>query len=188
VSAVVAPTTADRLLAALRALIRAELPQLTFLGTYEYSIQAAGSATVDVSPTDTTIPLPTLTGVPLRSSLLGQVVSAQAVGGLALIRFINGDPTRPVCMGITTIPDTAALDATGEIQVGPSATKVVLNGGSLGVARVGDSVTFFLPPGSLVTGTMTPVSGPPVPFTGTLSIVNGMSGIIGSGSPNVGAG
>lgn len=182
------PSASDRLLAALRSLVRAELPQLTFLGTYEFTIQGASGSTVDVSPTDTTISLPSFTGVPLRSSLLGQVVTAQAVGGLALLRFINGDPTRPVCMSITSIPETAVLDATGEMQIGPSASTVVLNGGSLPLARVGDSVTFFLPPGSLVTGTMTPISGPPVPFTGTLTVVNGFSGIIGSGSPNVGSG
>ena len=179
------PSAMDRLLASLRAIIRAELPQLTFFGSYEYSIQGAGPSTVDVQPTDTTIGLPTLTSVPLRSSLLGSVVTTQAIGGLALIRFVNGDPSRPVCTSITTIPEQATIDATGVINIGPSAAKVVLAGGTQGVARVGDSVTIFLAPGSYVTGTMTPVSGSPVPFVGTLSVVNGMSGIIGSGSPNV---
>ena len=191
-SAIVAPTVFDRLLAMFRALIRAELPQLTYFGTYEYSIQKAGSSTIDGSPTDTTIPLSSLTGIPLRSSLLGQVVDAQAVGGLALIRFINGDPERPVCVSILSIPKKAKLDATGSMKVGPSASKVVLNGGKLGVARVGDSVTFFLPPNSIVSGTLTapiPPPGPtPTPFAGTLTVINGMSGIIGQGSPTVGSG
>jgi hypothetical protein len=175
----------DRLLASLRALIRAELPQLTFFGTYEFSIQNAGPSTVDVQPTDTTISLPTMTSVPLKSSLLGSVVTAQSIGGLALIRFINGDPTRPVCVGITTIPEMQSTDATGTLNVGPSAMKVNLAQATLGVARVGDSVTIFLPPDSYVTGMITPVSGSPYAFTGTLAVVNGMSGIIGSGSPNV---
>ena len=51
----VQPTALDRLLTALRLLISAELPQLTYFGTYEYSIQSNSGSTVDIAPVDTTV-------------------------------------------------------------------------------------------------------------------------------------
>lgn len=103
----VAPTVSDRLLAAFRALIRAELPQLSFYGMYEYSIQAATSSTVDCSPTDTTISLPSLTKVPTRFGFLSVSLSAVDVGKKCLIMFINADPSRPVCVSVDA--DTGIL-------------------------------------------------------------------------------
>ncbi len=178
----VQPTSLDRLLTSLRLIIRAELPQLTFFGTYEYSIQNASDSTVDVAPVDTTISLPSIKGVPLVSSLLGQAV--QANEGLCRIRFVNGDPTKPVCVGLRSLPSSSSTDATGTINVGPSASMVILNNGTLGVARLGDPITLYIPPGCYVTGMITPASGPPIPIT-KISIVNGLGAMIGSASPNV---
>ncbi len=123
-SAPVEPTSADRLLVALRALIRAELPQLTYFGVYDYSIQSASGSTVDVTPNDTTQPLPAMSGVPLIPSLVGQVVVPNS--GTCRIRFVNGDPTRPVCVGIQSTPSTSTVDATGQLNIGPSAATVQL--------------------------------------------------------------
>lgn len=167
---------------ALRLIIRAELPQLTYFGTYEYSIQNANGSTVDVAPVDTTTGLPSIKGVPLVSSLVGQSIVANA--GLARIRFVNGDPTRPVCVGLVDLPASSSTDATGVLNVGPSASKVILNGGALGVARLGDPVTIYIPPGCFVTGAVTPASGTPVPIV-SMSIVNGLGALLGSASPNV---
>ena len=175
------PSPLDRLLTALRLLIRAELPQLTFFGTYEYSIQSSSDSTVDVAPVDTTISLPSMTGVPLISSLLGQVVVPNE--GLCRIRFVNGDPSQPVCVGLASVASSVSVDATGMLNIGPSAGKVVLNGGTLGVARVGDSGTMYLPPGCFVTGTIT--TGPTVVPSTMISITNGFSFMISTGSPNV---
>lgn len=181
-SAIVQPTALDRLLTAIRLIIRAELPQLTFFGTYEYSIQSASGSTVDCAPVDTTISLPSMTGVPLISSLQGQVVVPNQ--GLCRIRFINGDPSQPICVGIASLASSMTIDATGQLNIGPSAAKIVFANGTQGIARVGDMITLYIPPGCFVSGAITPPSGPPIPIT-SMSIVNGFSALISTGSPNV---
>ena len=176
------PTPMDRLLTSLRLLIRGELPQLTYFGVYEYSIQNASGSTVDVAPVDTSTGLPSIQGVPLVSALLGQTATASS--GLCRIRFINGDPTRPVCVGLAQLPASSGVNATGTLSIGPSASKIVLNNGTLGVARLGDQVTIYISPLCYVTGMITPASGPPIPIT-SISITNGMGAMVGSASPNV---
>lgn len=119
----VQPTALDRLLTAIRLIIRAELPQLTYFGTYEYSIQSNSGSTVDIAPVDTTVSLPSMNGVPLISSLQGQVVVPNT--GLCRVRFINGDPSQPIVVGIVSLPSSTTIDATGQLSIGPSASKVV---------------------------------------------------------------
>ena len=119
----VQPTALDRLLTAIRLIIRAELPQLTYFGTYEYSIQSNSGSTVDIAPVDTTVSLPSMNGVPLISSLQGQVVVPNT--GLCRVRFINGDPSQPIVVGIVSTPSSISIDATGQLSIGPSASKVV---------------------------------------------------------------
>lgn len=178
----VQPSPLDRLLTALRLLIRGELPQLTYFGVYEFSIQSSSGSTVSVAPVDTTTGLPSMTNVPLVSSLLGSVIVPNS--GLCRIRFINGDPTQPVCVGLASIPASSTTDSTGTLNIGPSATKVVFHNGTLGVARYGDPATIYFPPNCYVTGMITPAVGAPIPIT-TISITNGMNAMIGSASPNV---
>lgn len=174
----------DRLLGAVRALVRAELSRLSYLGTYAYTVQRAAAGTVDAAPASA-LPLPPLVGVPLASSLLGQRVTPAAAGAPCRIRFVNGDPSRPVCVGIGAVPVRASVDATDTLRLGPSASAVALAGGSAALARVGDSCTFFLPPTAIATGTVTPPTGPTFPLTGTLAILNGMSGLVAAGSRTV---
>ena len=172
----------DRLLASFRALIKTELAAMSFLGTYEYSIVAADSGTVDVTPVDPSVGLPAMTKVPLRSGLLGQNVTP-AAGGTAMIRFVDGNPSRPVCTGILGIPKNTTIDATGTLNIGPSAMRVVFRNGTLGLARLGDTGTAFFPPNCYFNGTVT-VGGVPAVIT-SISVLSGFSFMIGSASPNV---
>lgn len=111
------PAVQDRIMAAFRALVRGELPQLTFHGIYEYSVQATDGTTVDCDATDTTIPLPGhLAKVPLRSSILGGQVSPTQ-GCRCLIAFVNGDPARPICVFVDPTPATALVAATGTLSL-----------------------------------------------------------------------
>lgn len=155
----------ERLLAAIRAIVEAELARTAYLGVYEYVVQGAGPGTVDVAPASS-LPLPALTGVPLVSSLLGQTVTPAVAGQRCRIRFVNGDPTRPVCTGLGAPPASSTVDATGTLSLGPGARIVVLAGGSADLAREGDAVTVFLPPGALSGG------------AGELTILTGFSGIL----------
>jgi hypothetical protein len=165
----------DRLLAALRLLVRNEIARMTYLGVYEYTVQGASPGTVDASPASS-LPLPTLSAVPLLPSILGQTATPAARGALCRIRFANGDPTRPVCVGIAAPPVDAAVDATGTLSLGPSST-VVLVGGTKPVAREGDGVSVFLA-ASVITGTL----GGSTPFTGPMQATTALAGIIASTS------
>lgn len=127
------PTIQDRLLTAFRALVRAEFPQYTYLGIYEYAIRATDGSTVDCDPVDTTIPLPSLAKVPLRSSILGETVTPQAKGERCLVMFVNGDPTRAICVSTDPYPKAA--------QIGDATTTTLkLAGGVLPAARATDAV------------------------------------------------
>lgn len=89
------PTTQDRLLESFRAIVRAEDPNRTYRGVFEYAVQATDGNTIDASPTDTTIPLPALAKVPIRGQSITPTVGARAIVG-----FINADPTRPYVLSI----------------------------------------------------------------------------------------
>jgi len=133
------PTAFDRLLYLFRALLQQELPNLRFLGVYEYAVQAVDASTgaVDAVPTDTTIGLPGITKVPLRFP----VITAQlTVPCMCLIGFVNGDPTRPYVLSGDPIAASVTVDATGTLKLGPSATAIQLAGGGAAVARVGDHI------------------------------------------------
>ena len=120
----------DRIIASLKAIIRGELPRLTFLGVYEYAVQrvAANGSTLDASPTNTTLGLPGLQGVTLRNGVAG-TVCRPAAGSLVAIGFLNGDPTRPFVHG--------GFD-------GSNAQSITLQGGSVAAARGGYT---SVPPG-----------------------------------------
>lgn len=123
------PTVSDRLLTAVRSIIRAQFPQFDYAGTFEYSVQAATSSSVDCSPTDTTLPLPSLVGIPMRSGLLGESVTL-TVGNRCLVQFVNRDPSRPIIVGGDPIPVTSTVDATETLDLGPSSTAVNIAGGA----------------------------------------------------------
>lgn len=96
---VISPTTLDRLLDSFRKLVRAELPTFTFTGLWEYSVQATDGTTIDCSPTDTAIPLPSLAKVPMLSGLMGEI-SPAVVGKKCVIVFLNQDPTKARCISV----------------------------------------------------------------------------------------
>lgn len=95
----VGPPT-DRLIEMFRELVREEVEDLTFLGVYEYAVQnvASDGSTVDAIPTSTSIPLPPLRKVPVRSGVPGLTVKPKR-GSLLAISFLDGDPTRACILG-----------------------------------------------------------------------------------------
>lgn len=171
-------TALDRLIDAVRKIIRAEVPALTFAGLYSYTVQSASGATVEASPTDTTLGLPPISGLTLSPSILGELVTGAQVGAVAYVQFVNGDPTRPVVVSLSLPSTTATIDATA-LALGPGASLVQLAGGTAPVARQGDAVTIYLDPvPASVNGT---VGG--VPFIGTIVFAGPATGIIVAGNP-----
>ena len=175
------PAEMDRLMATIRQLVRAELSRLTYGGTYDYTVTAYADGLLTAQPTDTTTALPPITAS-LRGCMLAETVTP-SVGGHAMVRFLNYSPTRPVIVGLTSTPVDSAIDASGAANLGPTAAAVVLADGDTGVARLGDQVTFFLPPNSPISGTL---DGNP--WVGTITIASAFNGLITRASPTVGAG
>lgn len=92
----------DRIYEDLRELIREDFPTYTFLGLYEYSVDAVGSGTVDASPTDTSLGLPPIT---MLTQTLPLMTATLRDGDLVRVRFVNGNPARPeVCSAPATSP------------------------------------------------------------------------------------
>lgn len=110
----VAPTSQDRLMRSFRALVREEFPNFNYLGVFEYSIQDTDGSVVSCSPTDTNLPLPPLTSVPLQVNSLGTV--KPEVGAKCLVSFINGDPARPFILASSPDPVDVKFSA-GEVSV-----------------------------------------------------------------------
>lgn len=155
-SALIPPTTLDRILGYLRMLVRAEIPRLNFLGLYEYAVQSPGPTTLqdgtvstyEVAPTDPTISLPGSKGIPLRLSCSTATLQQ---GSLVVLAFLNGDPSKPVLIGGAPTPTSQVIDASLLLKIGPSAAAVAIAGGVLPAARLGDAVTAG-PFGGAITG------------------------------------
>ncbi len=183
------PNALDRFMGAIRALIRAELPRLKYLGTWAYSVTGVnGDGTVNASPSDLDAGLPALNNLSIVSGPEGGT-AAPTPGNACYVRFINGDPTRPVVVGNQAVVRVATFDATEQVNVGPSAGTVVLAGGDAPVARDGDAVAvYFGTPGTGISiqgnfqiGTPTTAGA----FTGTLTMLTPACGVITSGQPRV---
>lgn len=169
------PTTLDRLMNAFRALVRAELPSLTYLGVYEYRVTATdGTAsspatTVDCSPTDPALTLPSLAKVPIR---LPYGVTPP-VGALCAVQFMNGDQSKPT---VTNFADPMTL--------------MVFAGGKLPGARQGDMVAVTLgglsPAAAVSMGALAAMfsnAGGPCVYVPAAPVV--VYGLVSSGTPQV---
>lgn len=171
------PTILDRLWSSFRALVRAELPEIKYLGTYEYQVTASdGTAstaakTVDCSPTDPALHLPELSKVPIR---LPYGVTPPK-GALCYVRFANGDPSKPIVDGFSD-----------------PMTLLVFAGGTLPNARQGDMVAIAIanPANAALNLTMTALAAqfvsPAGPCTWTPAgppLV--LYGLVSSGKPTV---
>jgi hypothetical protein len=105
--------TNERLRTDIRSIMRAEVPTMSYAGTWEYTIAPSPLAlglvsTVDCTPTDSR--MPSLTNVPLVG--MG-VVAAPVTGTRCRIQFVNEDPSRPECVSLaSTSEHVMTLEAT----------------------------------------------------------------------------
>jgi hypothetical protein len=178
------PNPFDRLLEPLRAIIRNEIARLSYLATWEYSVVGVnGDGTVNATPTDDTAGLPALNNLEVRSDPSGST-GAPTPGNTCLVRFINGDPTRPAVVGNQALVKTVTIDASQTVDIGANVSgAVALAGGNAPIARMGDACTVYFPTGA------TPVAGvvvlAPGTFTGTITFTHPAVGVITSGQPKV---
>jgi hypothetical protein len=158
----------DRVLGPIQQIIQKEIAPTRFFGRYGYTISNPSTTTIDGSPTDTTLGLPDVQNVPLTGDSLASYTPPS--GGTAHIQFVNGDPTKPVC--VWTEADSA--NGPTDITLAPQAS------GQSGVARVTDSVIVMFPPLVQLAGT---VGG--LPFVGVATITTPAIGTIQTGSATV---
>lgn len=137
----VPPTTFDRLLAAVRSIIRNEVPAATYAGKWSYKITATDGTTVDVDPDpDTTIPLGSFRKVPVISSTSGEtlLLPPTVVGNHCVLEFLNMDPSKPRVTSIDPYELAAPSLATGalgrvgdQVIAGPFAGTIISGSGSV---------------------------------------------------------
>lgn len=171
-------------MAPLRKIIREEVAKLSYLGTWEYTTVAVnGDGTVNASTTDGNAPLPSLNNLSIQADAAGSL-GTPTPGNKCYVRFINGDPSRPIVVGNAPLCQTATVDATDTVEIGPSVSNAVeLGGGNAPVAREGDSVTVYFP--IVPTPVVGMVIAEPGTFSGTITFPLPAVGVITSGTPKV---
>jgi len=105
----------DRLLEAVRAIIRAELERLTFSALWEYSVTSTtiedDVVLFDGQPTSTAFPLPAAVKWPCRFGIAGAQFEPPP-GSRVLVAFANADPSRPLAVVYDgEVPDEVLLGA-----------------------------------------------------------------------------
>lgn len=141
----------ERMRGAFDRLVSRALPRLDFLARYEARVVAQSPAddSLELFPVDERIP--PLSSVPLLVPAPGFRILV-APGARVLLGWDGGDPSKPYAEAFgRTAGTTTKLDI--------AATQIVLNGGAMGVARLGDAVVAGPFSGTIVAGSATVKAG-----------------------------
>lgn len=97
----------DRMLQPIRDVIRNELPRLTYLGCYQYTVIGSAGDTVSCAPLNPAIGLPSIVRIPVRSGVAG-MRSIPRTGTRLAVGFLDSDPTLPFVVGGMDLPGSSA--------------------------------------------------------------------------------
>lgn len=115
-------------------LVRRETRKADYHGIYLATANAQNAdLTLELTPADTKVP--SMSNVPIKPGVPGCTVPKLTPGASVVLGHENGDPSKPRVIGFDT--STAleiALNATARVQVGESASEVLLGTGSQFVA------------------------------------------------------
>lgn len=142
--------TADRLIGAIRGLVRWLTAETAFHAVYEYRVVASSGGALDLRPARGSAAVPALTAVPAWAGIPGGS-GAPAQGAAAFVAFVDGDPTRPVVVayegpaGAAHRARSVTLEA-DELTIGNSESGVLDATGRF--VRWGDTVQFPSTPGA----------------------------------------
>ncbi|MCC6557196.1 MAG: hypothetical protein IT372_29950 [Polyangiaceae bacterium] len=135
----------DRILRALRTIVREAFPNYDFHGLYRYRVVRMVVGRVDLQAVDKAPGLPNVLPVPVHTGMAG--ISAQLTpGSMVLVEFVEGDPGQPVITHFSTkdepgfLPVELALDATDKVRIGETASAVELGAAAGVVVRHGDTI------------------------------------------------
>jgi len=119
----------DRMMAALREIIRGEVSRLTFLGTYGYVVESSDGSTVTARAINASLSLPPVVAIPLRNGVAGLNCKPQS-GSTIAVGFLDGLPTQPFIVGGMDVAGEArAVICYGDTVNVPSSGNVVLTPG-----------------------------------------------------------
>lgn len=130
-----------------RELVRRSEPNRKYMGAWEYRVVTRDGDRVNLQPVRVSTGMPDLRRVRIRPGLAG-AKSDLALGSTVVVMFVNADPSRPyVC---------AFEDPEGEGFKPPKteidADEIIIAGGLLGIARVGDTTTCPAGAGTITSG------------------------------------
>lgn len=149
------PTPDDRILEWFRTLVRSVFPRLGYTGVFDYVITGVNGEAPGF--TCDCRPVDDSIGLPQLNAVelmasVSSMTATPSTGMSCMVVFLDANPTKPRIAGIEAK-------------------------GANPVARLGDQTQSFLPPTLPIVGT---ISGSP--FTGTITVVNPISGTIVQGS------
>lgn len=185
------PTVDDRLSDAIRALVRALMPPVKYLGFYEYSVVSydAAAQTANVSPVSDP-DMPQIPDLPIRTPGLELDLPQ---GTSVLVGFRNGDLTKPFIgffdePGVGRFPTRAWLRGTTLTEVGANPVLPgARQGDTTASGGLGTQVMFAVLP----TGDSPPIPAPMMtmtPYFVSFGVVPGMPATFPSVTPGLGPG
>ena len=173
----------DRLKSGIMSLVRAAMARAAYSAPRFCRVIAAApdGTTLDLQPEDPSFP--SMAGIPIFAGQAGDraVLAATGEGTAVVVEFSESDPSRPF------VRSWAAAGAERVARRTIDAEAVVINQGTAGAARVGDSVSLTLSPADIsaiaasmvAAGLVSPGAGgaapAPVPVTGENVIASGSS-------------
>lgn len=113
---------ASRVSGALAALIEQLMPDLRYYGSYEFRVVSQDENRLNLQPTRAVFGLPELTRVPVRYGVPGWKSTVEQ-GSLAVVTFVNADPSRPAVVGFDDpsspgwIPASTTVSVSGALTV-----------------------------------------------------------------------
>jgi len=131
--------TGDRAKGLLSAILERLLVRTDYLASYGCAVVAQNAdGTLELAPFHPR--LAGLSAVPVWFGMPGVKAKIKA-GGRVALRFLEGNPSKPVA----TVWDATAIES------------ISFADGTAPIARVGDPVSVFFPPGAQVQGILTPI-------------------------------
>ena len=117
---------ADRLRTAVESLVLSVLPELRYLGVWDYTVvSATAGSPVTIEATSNDPAMPPISGVPLRPGPDGgtAVPLPGAVVAVAFANPFNARTRRPYVVSLdpSALPASATIDATLQVNIGPTA-------------------------------------------------------------------
>jgi hypothetical protein len=161
----------DRILTSFEALTKLFTARSNASYLWRYSVEEVTETTFSGRRLSPLCPFDDVVSIPLAPGIAGAGI-APKVGSVALVAFLDGDPSLPRCVGWDqAVPTSITIDASTILRAGPSAAAVELAGGGAAVHRVGDAGTA----GTLVFANTSVPPAPPSGFAITYTNPDGVT-------------